>query len=477
MKILLFYPKWTGTYGIFSHFAKKSSVIPPLNLAYIAAVAEKEHDVKIVDCELEDISEEKLLEIIGEYQPHLIGTTSTTPTAHFTVRYARKIKENFDIPIAIGGSHITILKEKAFEDCFDYGFIGESEESWRLFLENSIRDKRKLYNEIPIDINSIKPPALHLLKMDRYHIGTMRGVKRIAPIMTLRGCPFKCIFCATNVFGSKVRRRDIDLVFNEISMAVDKFHTEHFIIIDDTFTIDKQYILDLCKLIKPLGITFEGGSRANLVDEELISSMAGAGLIRFSFGLESVNSEIRRIIRKEVPLEAYTTANRLTNKYGIETLNSCMIGLPGETIDTIRETLHFLRCSREVKQANLAIAIPYPGTELYDMAVRGDYRLLLNTNDFSKFWRYGSAVMNVGDLTPKDLLQLQNDAFVSIYLAPWRWMPVIRKQGIVGFMLTFFRLLKSLGRIIVNKNGFFRFKKCKGGSQCHEQGSVNGKVA
>jgi anaerobic magnesium-protoporphyrin IX monomethyl ester cyclase len=172
-----------------------------------------------------------------------------------------------------------------------------------------------------------------------------------------------------------------------------------------------------------------------------------------------VNPNIRKIMRKEVPLESYTTANRLTNKYKIETLNSCMIGMPGETVDTIRETLKFLRSSREVKQANLAIAVPYPGTELYNMAKRGDYRLSLLTEDFSKFWRYNSAVMNVGDLTSRDLVQLQNDAFVSIYLAPWRWIPMIKKQGLVGAMLTFWRLLKSFKRILVNKNGFFRFKE------------------
>ena len=147
-------------------------------------------------------------------------------------------------------------------------------------------------------------------------------------------------------------------------------------------------------------------------------------------------------MKKEVPLESYTTANRLTNKYKIETLNSCMIGLPGETEDTIKETLQFLRQSREVKQANLAIAVPYPGTELYSMAKQGDYGLKLLTEDFSKFWRYNSAVMDVGDLTSKDLIRLQNEAFVSIYSAPWRWIPLFKKQGILGVLLTLYRMIR-----------------------------------
>lgn len=460
MKILLFYPKWTGTYGIFSHLARKSAVIPPLNLTYIAAVAQKEHDVRIVDCESEDISPEQLLEQIADYHPHLIGVTSTTPTFHFALEYARKIKENFNIPIAIGGSHITVLKDKAFESCFDFGFIGEAEESWRLFLEKR-EFKRNLYEELPIDIDSVPFPAKHLLKMDGYKMGTMRGVKRVDSIMTSRGCPFKCIFCTTEVFGKKVRRRSLDSVLKEMVNSIDKFDTEHFFIFDDTLTLDRKYILELCRLIKGLNITFEGSTRANLVDEELISAMAEAGLVRLSFGLESVNPNIRKIIKKEIPLKSYITANRLTNKYGIETLNSCMIGLPGETVDTIRETLLFLRRSKEVKQANLAIAVPYPGTELYEMAKKGEHNLTLLTDNFSKFWRYGSSVMSVGELSSKDLLQLQNDAFVSIYLAPWRWIPVIKKQGMLGLLLTLFRLLKSFKRIVLNKNGFFRFKENK----------------
>ena len=136
-----------------------------------------------------------------------------------------------------------------------------------------------------------------------------------------------------------------------------------------------------------------------------------------------------------------------------------MIGLPGETIGTIKETLKFLRYSKDVKQVNLAIATPYPGTQLYDMAKEGQYDLELLTDDFSKFWRYGSAVMNVGKLKSQDLLELQNDAFVSIYSAPWRWLPMIRKQGLMGAVLTIVRILKSFKRIVLNKNGLFRFKE------------------
>jgi len=240
---------------------------------------------------------------------------------------------------------------------------------------------------------------------------------------------------------------------------VEKYGIRHFMFLDDTLTLEKNHILAICDLIveEKLDITFEGSTRANLVDEEIISKMVKAGLIRISFGLESVDGNIRRIMRKEVPLESYIIANKLTNKYGIETLNSCMIGLPGETFDTVKKTLSFLRDSHEIKQANISIAVPYPGTELYDMAKRGDYGLKLLVDDFSQFRRYNSAVMSVGDLSPDELIKIQNDAFASIYLAPWRLIPMLRKSGLSGVYLTFTRLIKSIlkGRfelIFVDRN-------------------------
>jgi radical SAM superfamily enzyme YgiQ (UPF0313 family) len=271
--------------------------------------------------------------------------------------------------------------------------------------------------------------------------------------MTTRGCPFKCVFCSTDVFGSKVKRRKVEFVIEEIKNVLSAYNIRHFIFLDDTLTLDRKYILQICDMIEKekLSITFEGSTRANLVDDELISRMAKAGLIRLSFGLETVDPEIRRIIKKDVPLESYTIANRITNKYKIETLNSVMLGLPGETRQTVGKTLAFLKRAREIHQANFSIATPYPGTELYSMAKKGEHGLRLMTEDFSKYRRYGSAVMAVNDLTPEDLIELQNDGFVSIYSAPWRILPMIRKSGFFGGILTMSRIFRSIWKKSVRK--------------------------
>lgn len=465
MKISLLYPKWTGGYGKFSHFADKASSWPPLNLAILASLAESQgHEVQIIDAQVEGLSQEDLVDQTSVFKPDVVGITSTTPFFHIAVQLASTLKSRLpDITTVIGGHHITVAKEKAFDKAFDYAFIGEADLSWPLFLNCLENDsdvstvKGILFrrnNDVCFtgpaekinNIDKLPIPSRHLLKMDEYQMGTLEGDKNFTTVMTTRGCPFKCTFCSTEVYGNVLRKRSPESVVDEIKSVIKIYGTRHIIFLDDTLTIDKKHILDICDLIlqNNLSITFEGSTRANLVDEELISRMKQAGLVRISFGLESVDENIRKLMKKEVPLDAYCTANRLTNRYGVETLNSCMIGLPGETVKTICDTLKFLRKSREIKQANLSIAVPYPGTELYEMARNGEQGLVLTTEDFSKYRRYNAAVMKVGDLTPEDLVQLQNDAFVSIYFAPWRWRPMFKKSGFKGLKLTFTRLLKSI---------------------------------
>lgn len=472
MRVALIFPSWTGEYGIFSHFAKKASVWPPLNLAYLAAIAEKNgHEVRVIDGEVEGLSLKKTLDEVAVFDPDIIGITATTPFYHLAVELARELKAaNKSIPIIIGGHHITVLKERGFADPFDYAFIGEAEVSWPIFLKRlegkeDISDVKGILfrdggtiastgTQDKVDnIDSIPFPARHLLKMDRYIIGTMRGKKNFTTIMTTRGCPFKCVFCSTDVFGSKVRKRGVRSVIDEIKGVIRDYNIRHFIFLDDTLTLDRKYMLEICDAIdrERLSITFEGSTRANLVDDELISRMAKAGMIRLSFGLETVDPEIRRIIKKEVPLESYTVANRITNKYKIETLNSVMLGLPGETRQTVGKTLAFLKSAREIHQANFSIATPYPGTELYEMAKKGEHGLRLITEDFSKYRRYGSAVMAVNDLSPDDLIELQNDGFVSIYSAPWRIIPMIKKSGLIGGVLTMSRILRGIWRKVFRR--------------------------
>ena len=466
MKVLLLYPTWTGAYGLFGHFARRNSTWPPLNLALLGAIAEQHgHEVTILDGEAQRMSLDEMVTAAVAFNPDVIGFTATSPFFHLSKAVAEGIKQHAPhIPIAVGGPHITIMKEKALLPAFDYAFIGEAEASWPQFLNACEqgtpvsevagliyrRDGHVVSTGPVADINDLNPlpmPARHLLKMPLYKLGTLRGRLPFTSIQTMRGCPWKCIFCASEALKTtSMRVRSPRGVVDEIKAVVSTFGTRHFYIVDDVMTLWKEHIIEICDLIdqEGLDITFEGSTRANLVEEDVIARLVRSGLIRLSFGLETVDPEMRKTMKKQVPLDHYTRANRICNEHGVEAMNSVMIGLPGETRETVRATLTFLGQAREVKQANFAIAVPYPGTEFHEMATKGEHDVQLMTDDFSEYRRYGSAVTTVGELTPHDLIELQNEGFVSIYSAPWRWIPMLQKHGMLGGSLMLFRLARLL---------------------------------
>lgn len=493
MKVALLYPRWTGEYGLFGHFAKRNSTWPPLNLALLGAVLEENgHECIIIDGEADGLSNEKVIARVNEIKPDFLGLTCYSPFFHLNEKLAEEIKDSGNtIPIMVGGPHITIMKEEAFLPQFDYAFVGEAESSLPNFLTQMEKggdlsevkgilfrkDGEVIATGDPEPIQMDGPtkgstmdgqhpldqfpfPARHLLDMKKYRLGTLHGRKQFTSIQTMRGCPWKCIFCASEALQTtRVILRSPESVVEEMKQVVkDNPFITHFYIVDDVMTLWKKHIIKICDLINEsdLKITFEGSTRANLVDEELIAYMAKSGLIRLSFGLETTDPDMRTTMQKKVPLEAYANANKLCNKYGIEAMNSMMIGLPGETRDTIKSTLKWLRNAREVKQANFAIAIPYPGTEFHDMAVSGTHGVELMSTNFSEYLRYGSAVTKVGELSSQDLIDLQNEGFVSIYSAPWRWIPTWRKHGVVGALLMGLRVVRLWRKRIFKRSKPFR---------------------
>lgn len=457
MKLSLVFPSWTFVFGAMNKVARGASTFPPLNLAYLAAIAGKNgHTVQLIDGEAEQLTISEIVERIRDFSPDLVGLTSTTPMFHIAVEYARAIKKTTGVPIIAGGPHITFFREKVFHDCFDYFAIGQAESTFGCFLNTLEKggdvsdipgllirkgDRNIFTGENPqvVALDEIPFPARHLFKSDLYSVGTLRGRKKYTSIMTSRGCPFKCIFCSTSIYGNRVRRRSISNVISELKHIINDLGIDHFYFLDDTLTLDRKYILDLCDEVEKEGLkfTWEGGTRANLVDEELIARMAKCGLIRISFGLESADTEVRGIIKKEVPLESYVIANELTNKYRIETINSVMLGLPGDTYESIEKTISFVRNSRSIKHATFGISIPYPGSEMYEMALKGEHGLKLETQDFSKYQRYNSAVMTVNGISPNELLRLQKKGLIRIYLVPWRIVPVLKRFGIKSLVKPF----------------------------------------
>lgn len=267
--------------------------------------------------------------------------------------------------------------------------------------------------------------------------------------MTSRGCPFKCIFCSQGkTFGTKVRFRSAKSVIDEIEDIVNNYGIKHFAFIDDTLTLNNERVKQICNgiLERSLDVTWEGWTRANTLNESLLRLMKKAGFVRISFGIESGNENILKIIKKGVNLKELENAYKLAKKVGLETRGSVMIGHPFETKETVKDTFRYIKKLKYCDQIFLNISTPYPGTELYEMAKSGKGGLKLLTEDFSKYIRYGSSVIEVNDLTKEDLIKSQRKGLLMFYLTPRRIFYNLKRAGLKAALNNSFAFIRSIGK-------------------------------
>jgi radical SAM superfamily enzyme YgiQ (UPF0313 family) len=456
MKILLVAPPWLDIYGSYRSAAKLGCVSPPLGLAYLGgAILESGEECRIVDMESQGVSSEDLIAIIRDYEPDIVGLTATTPVYENAKLLGGLIRKQFPgLPLGIGGAHSTVVGKTVLEECpcFDFQVCGEGERSileiikavssgasfagiegviYRVnggVAENPRRTLIENLDELPF-------PARHLLDSSLYrHSLPGKGFARYGTVFTSRGCPFQCVFCSQHtMFGRKMRWHGIPRVIEELKQMIDGLGISHIIVMDETLTLNKKRTLELCEAIKAEGLNFtwEGWTHASAVDEELLLAMKAAGLIRLSFGIESGDPEILKRIKKNVTLEQILRAYKIAAAAGIETRGSAMLGHPFETRKTAWRTIRFARGIKECLQLYLNVACPYPGTELYDCAVSGVGGMRLLTNDYSRYKRYGDPVIEVNDLSSRDLKRLQTIGLLYFYLTPRRlWYNVFKRAGL-----------------------------------------------
>jgi len=433
-------------------------------------------DCRIVDMVSQQISMENLIEIIKDYKPGLVGISTTTPVYNNAKYVAKTLRKNFpDLVLAMGGVHPTISGKEVMEECPELDFIacGESEfliQEVILCLESNkslkgitgviYRDEDKLIEnpKRPLieNLDEIPKPARHLLDPDLYqHSIPGKGFERYASIFTSRGCPFKCIFCSQHtMYGRRVRWHSIDRVIDELEYIVHDLNVKHIIIMDETLTLNKKRLLSLCEEInnRKLKFTWEGWTHVSTVDEEILKAAKSSGLIRLSFGIESGDQEILKIIKKGITLDQVRMAYKIAHKIGIETRGSAMLGHPYETRETAWQTIKFLRSIKECQQIFLNVACPYPGTELHHCAITGKGGMKLLTTDYSKYKRYGDPVIEVNDLSAKALKRLQTIGLLYFYLTPKRiFYNIVKRSGFKAGIINGFAFFQGILNSLFSK--------------------------
>jgi anaerobic magnesium-protoporphyrin IX monomethyl ester cyclase len=371
--------------------------IPPLGILYIAAVLEKEgHKVQVFD--IYEYEEIHTLKEILKFQPDLIGLSVNTPHINNAKRIAFLLKENLPkTTLVCGGVHVTALPYDSLNELnADYAVVGEGEYTMRDLC--NLLESGSSINEIPglifkqgenivknpcrkliENLDEIPFPSRHLLNFEWYLSppGPIRGIwlKRATQIITSRGCPYRCIYCGSNlIFGRKVRRRSVGNVISEIKFLIKTYNIDGLWFVDDTFTLDKEWVLDFCKNLRQNQIKLKWGcqTRVNVLSEELLLEMKKAGCMQLDIGVESGSEKILSVLQKGTTPEQIEKAFSLTRKVGLRTLASFMIGNPEEDLEDINKTLSL---AKKIK-ANYTIfffTTPFPGTELNELAINNKW--------------------------------------------------------------------------------------------------------
>ena len=406
---------------------------PPLGLAYLASVIRREgHEVRIVDSLTEGYTFDDLRRIIRGYYPDAVGITSTTstiPDAYATAAIAKEI--NPEMTVIMGGPHVTFVPDLTFQECPHVDVIvrGEGEEVVRQLLpalqgERRLREVRGIsYLENGVvkhnppcplieELDDIPIPAYDLLPMEKYRVGG----RRFGAIVTSRGCPFQCVFCSSSLlFGKRWRGHSPERVLREIKILYDDFGVREIEFLDDTFTLNRKRARDIADAIveEGLDVSWSASSRVDTFDAELGRRMKRAGCHTVYFGIESGSQETLDMIGKGITLRQAVDAVRAAKRARLSTLGSFIIGFPHETEEDIKKTISFSK-KVGVSMAQFTVATPYPGTRLWDLALKEN---LLLTRDWRKFTTL-TVVMKSFHLTARQIQRLLRWAYISFYMRP-----------------------------------------------------------
>lgn len=412
---------------------KINRALPPLGLAYIASYLEsKKQEVRILDLQAEEMSLSQFQFYLKKLNPDFIGITSTTVEIESALNVAKLSKEIFpNAKVILGGPHSSVMPDEILSNPqVDFVVRGEGEYTLYELMTGMNR-----ISDIPgvsyrqngcIRHNSLRPvignldemplPAYHLLPMDKYRpsLGNYKRLPAISMIAT-RGCPGRCTFCYTGISGKKTRTRSARSLAEEIKLLQRDYKIKEISFYDDTFTTFKENVKEFCECLirEKIDLTWSCMSRVDFMDKEVLLLMKRAGCHQIGYGLESASAEILKNIRKPLPLDLAREVIKLTREARIDVRAMFMLGNPGETEETMKQTINFaIELSPDIVVFN--IVVPYPGTEMYDWAKKNGYLLSAGWEKYD----LANVIMRLPSLSAERIRHYYHIAYRKFYLRP-----------------------------------------------------------
>jgi len=420
LRVALIVPKWH----------ERVTDYPPLGLAYLGAVLERGgHTARIFDFGLRPcrLQEEDIADVAA-FGPDLIGFTVMTGGYHNVEQSLGPIKAVMpSVPIVLGGPHPTMFPEEiAATPGVDFVVYGEGEETLMelvaalqsgatdfsdiLGLAYARNDELVRTPERPLirDLDALPLPARHLLELDKYPLAAPNGEKMLT-VLSSRGCPFNCSYCFKGIVGRTYRQRSPENILAELRHLKSAYGARNFYFIDDLFTINTKRLMAISQMIidEGLDIRWQCLGRVDRVAPESLSMMYRAGCRELHYGIESGNPEVLAATGKNITLDQVRQAVKWTAQSGIRGKGYFMLGLPGDTEETMEQTIRFA-CELELDEAMFSITTPFPGTRLWDELVKKHPETKYSA-DFTRAYYYNAYTeeiapfMNVSEVSDTQL--------------------------------------------------------------------------
>jgi radical SAM superfamily enzyme YgiQ (UPF0313 family) len=416
---------------------------PPLGLLLLAGYLlehKPNHPVTVIDAQVEELSYAQLEQRLQALDFDVAGITAMTFTmldVKHTIDIIKKIKPG--CTVVLGGPHVNIYPGETIHiPGVDFLVLGEGESRFAALLDNlHLPDKLKEIDGLVFkdaagqmmftgtpgiadedELNRLPFPARHLTPYKKYS-SLLAKRTPITTMITSRGCPFNCSFCNRPHLGKKFRALSPQRVVEEFEACL-KLGIHEFLIYDDTFTIQKERVKAICRLViqKKLDIGFDIRARVDTLDEETLALLKKAGCRGIHYGIEAGTPKILKVLRKGIDLNKAKEVFDLTKKFKIQTLAYFMIGSPTETLEDIRQTFK-VAVWLNPDFIHLTILTPFPGTPIYREGLENgiiqrdywrEFAVALNTDFQPPHWDE--------NFTRRELEQLIIKGYKKFYTRP-----------------------------------------------------------
>lgn len=406
----------------------------PVSLPSTAGLLRAEgHQVRIVDAMTPRTRAHALPREVRRFEPELVVVNVSTPTFESDIRWVEQLARWTAAHLTAIGVHVTATPEETLRRSrLDSVVRGEPEwvvsELARSLAEGraptavrglSFRDDARIVHNpdrgFGDDLDDLPPPARELLHEEDYFLPILNRPYTL--VVPSRGCPHHCTYCTAPLYyGKRLRRRTPARVVDEIESVAKRGVVRDFVMWSDTFTLDKSFVLDVCRELqrRRLGIRWMCNSRVDSIDTEMVRAMKRAGCTGISFGIESGVQQILDNVRKGTTVEQGRVAVAITRDAGIQTLGHFILGLPGETRETIDRTIAYAK-DVDPDWAQFYAATPLPGTKFHEQAKRDGS--LPVAADWERF-ELNVPLVSTAALSVAELRRARLRAYAEFYLRP-----------------------------------------------------------